>query len=208
MPARKRTVSFITCIALLLTLAGTARADIITFSGSLDPGLDSSLTAWDQVGATYVAPYDSGWDRAWNISVHTFDVTIPGLVTFASDGYGLGGFDAVLSIFAGTGNAASYLYHQYAPVAGTDFSFDVALGPGTFTLAVSNFANEPCAYGYCFVSGVFGDGFTNLVNYDESRGLEYHVVVTTPTEPGPVVPEPMTGLLVLTGLGILSRKRL
>jgi hypothetical protein len=142
---------------------------------------------------------------AYNIAVHGFTATGP--VLFSSEGYGLGGFDSVLSVFQGSGNSASYLDHQYAPFSAGDFQFTLNLAPGVYTLAVSMTFNEPCAAGFCFDNGTFADGFTNLVNFDASRPdpLFYSVVITEVN----AVPEPALGAiagLALTVLLVYRRK--
>jgi hypothetical protein len=172
----------------------------------LDPFGNPHLTAWDQLLPGYVnaiaGPADA--DRAYNIAVYNFSMSAPGVVDFSSVGYGLGGFDSVVSVFQGLGNSASYLSHQYAPLVAGDFSFGLNLGAGEYTLAISMTFNEPCAAGFCLGTGTFEDGFTNLVNYDPSRSLYYEVVVTGINK----IPEPATGVLVTLALAaVLAGKR-
>ncbi len=191
-------------LAILSIGAGLGRADV--FSGVLDPASNPNLTTWDQYGPAYVAPFagPTDWERAYNIAVHPFSVSAAGVVNFASKGYSAGGFDPVLSVFHGVGNAAVYLGHQYSPSGLDDFDFDLNLDAGAYLLAVSVTFNEPCATGYCRVDGTFGDGFTNLVNYDSSRSLYYEVTVTELTG----VPEPATGWLAAVAAAVLlARKR-
>ena len=192
---------------ILVTLwicAGLCRAEV--FSGLLDPSSNPNLTAWDQYLPGYVGaiagPTDA--ERAYNIAVHNFSIGAPGVVDFSSEGYGLGGFDSVLSVFQGLGNSSSYLYHQYSPFVAGDFDFALNLDSGDYTLAISVTFNEPCSAGFCFGDGTFADGFTNLVNYDSSRSLYYRVQVTGLN----AVPEPATGVLIALALtAMLARKR-
>jgi hypothetical protein len=190
-------------IAILLAGLSLGNAALFQFSGAIDPATNPNLTSWDQFTNTYVPPISgpADQDRAYNIAVHTFVVTGPGLTTFDSLGYGQGGFDAVLSIFEGTGNSASYIHHGFGPAPG-DFSFDLILGPGIYTLAVSMFLNEPCASGFCFLNGEFADGFTNLVNFDAARSqpLFYEVAVTTEGAGPAPVPEPSQFMLLVCGI--------
>jgi len=198
-----------TCVVLLLAGAGVAHAGVINFSGTLDPAANPNLTYWDQLANGYASPIPgpTDFDRAVNIAVHTFSVSDAGLVNIASRGYGLGGFDAVVSVFEGTGNPAIYRGHGYNPVAAGDFSFGLNLGVGMHTLAVGVFGSEPCGAGLCAgYTGTFGDGFNNLVNYDPFSSLFYDVEVTTPT---PQVPEPASLGLMATGLvAVLAGRRL
>jgi len=198
-------------LILLLAALGITHADVFTFSGTLDPAANLHLTNWDQYANAYTAPISGPGDddRSFNIAVHNFPVLTAGTVTVASNGYGLGGFDAVVSVFAGTGNAAGYLDDRYSPLAPGDFSFALNLVPGFYTLAVTIFGSQPCGAGLCSAyTGTFGDGFTNLVNFDPSSPLPlfYAVEVTTPT--AATVPEPgHVGLAVLAAIAVLGRKR-
>lgn len=181
---------------ILLFLVCAALAHAAAFTGTLDPASNPNLTTWDQYLPGYVAPIagPTDYEMSWNIAVHTFNVASAGPVTIQSLGYGLGGFDAVVSIFAGSGNAATYVGHGYNPVAPGDFTMSINLAVGLHTLTVSVFANEPCASGPCYGAGTFGDGFTNLVNYDPSGTLEYMVTVESGGQPE--VPEPAVGLAI------------
>jgi len=91
----KRIASIVIRTILLLTCSVGARADLLVFSGTLDPATNSNLTYWDQFANSYTAPITgpTDADRAFNVAVHTFTVTTPGVVSFSSLGYGLGGFD-------------------------------------------------------------------------------------------------------------------
>jgi len=201
-------------LGTLFLAAGLVHADV-TFTGWLDPALNPNLTSWDQYAApsgVFVAPLSTALDpwgvpeAARNIAVHSFSLTSAGPVTFASLGYGLGGFDAVLSLFEGSGNPAAYVVHAYNPFAAGDFNFTRDLEPGLYTLAISMFANEPCAPGLCTdATGTFGDGFTNLVNFDpfQEDPLFYRVEVI---EPVSAVPEP-SSLLLLAGAAGLALSR-
>lgn len=198
-------------VAILLTGVSFGNAALFQFSGVLDPVTNPNLTYWDQLSNTYLPPISGpdDQDRAFNIAVHTFLVTAPGLMTFDSLGYNQGGFDAVLSVFEGIGNSAAYVHHEFGLAPG-DFSFDLNLSAGDHTIAVSMFLNEPCAAGFCFLNGDFGDGFTNLVNFDASRSQPlFYDVTITPAGAGPApVPEPShTMLLVLAFTAGLARRR-
>src|SRR5215831_6076985 len=137
MSAKKRSRSIVISAILLWTCSAGAHAGTVVFSGTLDPATDSNLTYWDQLANSYsgaiAGPTDA--DRAFNIAIHTFIVSTPGVVNFSSLGYGMGGFDAVLSVFEGTGNSAAYITHGFNPIIPGDFNFDVNLGADTYTLA-------------------------------------------------------------------------
>ncbi len=197
-----------TCLVLLLTAVGIAHADVFNFSGTLDPATNPDLTYWDQLANGYAAPIPGPTDaeRAFNIAVHTFPVFSAGPVNIASQGYGMGGFDAVVSVFEGTGNSAVYLGHEYSPFFPDDFSFVLNLGVGMHTLAVSVFGSEPCGAGLCAgFTGTFGDGFNNLVNFDQFSSLLYNVEVTTAPVPEPA---PMGLMAMVMGVvAVLARRR-
>lgn len=197
-------------VALALVGAFCAHSGVFEFSGVLDPATNPNLTYWDQLNNTYTLPIPgpADQDRAFNIAVHTITVAGPGVTTFESLGYGQGGFDSVLSVFEGSGTSAVYVHHGFGIAAG-DFSFDLNLALGTYTLTVGMFLNEPCAAGFCFLNGDFGDGFTNLVNFEASRSerLFYDVAVTTEGAGSPV-PESAPAMLVVLGFAAaLARNR-
>jgi len=211
MRTRFRTLGTITAKLAVLSAAGVSlvHADL-TFSGTLDPAANSALTYWDQFQNSFTSPIagPDDFDRAFNIAIHHFTISTAGLVTFSSLGFGMGGFDSVISVFEGTGDSAVYLDHEFAPLGPGDFSFDLNLGVGTYTLAVAMFGSEPCASGLCTgpLAGTLGDGFTNLVNFDPSRPdpLFYSVNVTASAAP---VPEPSCALLLAVCVAvILARK--
>jgi len=207
------------CALLSAATVSLAHADI-TFTGTLDPaGNPAVLTYWDQFLNGYTSPITGpdDFDRAFNIAVHPFSTSTAGVVTFSSNGFGLGGFDAVLSVFEGTGDSAVYLHHEFAPIGPGDFSFDLNLGIGTYTLAVTMFGSEPCAPGLCSgpLAGTFGDGFTNLVNFDPSQPdpLFYSVNVaatsTTPVpEPAYAIPLAACVAAILARRGLRARRRI
>jgi hypothetical protein len=79
----------------------------------------------------------------------------------------------------------------------------------TYTLAAGMFLNEPCAAGFCILNGDFGDGFTNLVNFDASRSQPLFNDITVTTEgAGSPVPESAPSVLLVFGLtAVLTRNR-
>jgi hypothetical protein len=202
------------CPVLLLAGISVASAGTIQFSGLLDPATNPNLTYFDQFSGIYTSPLagPDDYDRAFNIAVHTFPVGTPGWVNIESTGYGFGGFDAVVSVFQGTGASAIYLHHQFNQLFPGDFSFNLNLGVGVYTLAISMFLNEPCAAGGCTppLTGTFGDGFTNLVNFDPfaPQPLFYNVRVTDLDVPPTVIPEPSAVLLLASGLCLPLVRRL
>ncbi len=186
----------------LALCVSSAAAFPITFSGHLDDPLDASLVASDLGPASFV----DAFAIANNVALHTFSVPTGATVTFDSNGYAAGGVDPYFTLFAGTGPAATFVTSNYAQAfsTGGDFNLSFSLVPGVYTLALGVFANMSFAENG---GGSLSDGFIQFGSPDYLGTAYYALEVTYPTEPGPVVPEPATGLVLISGLALLTRRR-
>src|SRR5690242_18127201 len=91
-------------IALSIALsAQSAFADAITLSGSLADSTNTKLKAAD-LGA---ALFGTDNEIANNVAIYLLTINQPGIVTFKSTGFALGGIDPYFSLFEGAGIGAS-----------------------------------------------------------------------------------------------------
>jgi len=187
---------------LLSTQAGAVD---LTFSGFLDDPANAALIGsypWLD-DATPDPALFTPVDIPYNVALYEFTVSTPGTVTFDSNGYDSGGQDPYVSLFQGTGGAATFLQSFMGAVIG-DFSETTSLGVGLYTVAIGIFENMSFAENAGI--GALRDGFIGLPNDDLSRTYYYELVVKLPDGVTPV-PEPSTWLLTMVGLLALGSMR-
>lgn len=133
---------------------------------------------------------------------YTFGMSATSTVVIQSYGYGgssgatggtnllgatipAGGFDPYLSLFAGTGPSATFVASNDdgpCPPATADGGncadsrLSLSLGPGSYTLVVAAFDNQSLAENNG--SGVLGDGFVGLGNFDALRTGNYAIDIS------------------------------
>jgi hypothetical protein len=176
---------------------------------------NASSAQADPVNLTFEGTFSSAGASGTNTGdadrgIHSFSIASTINLTFSSVGYSqLGGFDSIISIFDSAGN---FIIDFTSPGSPGDFSFSYMLGPGTYTLVITeynNFANGPN-----LSDGFMQDGnptFTSayvpqpnpnnvqapFVDVDgNQRNGNYRVHVSSPD----AVPEPTT--IALLGLGL------
>jgi hypothetical protein len=176
-------------------VAGPALAGVVTFTGELDDPANSALVASD-MGA---AEFGNDPDKANNVALYAVHVAVGGNVNFASAGFVPGGIDPYFSLFSGTDPAsASFRESNYlhALSVGGDFTQDILLTAGDYTLAIGVFVN--LSFAENLGSGVLADGFTGLGGPDYFGDGSYAFTVTLPDAS---VPEPSSAVLVLAAAG-------
>jgi hypothetical protein len=179
----------------LAGLAGAADA-ATTLAGNLtDPG-NTHL-----VGSDLGAP-DFG-NPAYNVALYTFSVLYTGNVDIASSGFAGGtGVDPYFTLFAGSGNGATFLdsnYNQAYFGGGGDFDWTGPLAAGTYEIALGVFGNMSFAE-QDPVSYTLGDGFIAIPNIDSLGDGSYILTLTTP------VPEPAVSWMFALGLAALGSR--
>ena len=77
------------------------------------------------------------------MALYTFSVTIPGTVSIVSTGFAAGGVDPYFTLFAGSGDSATFLDSNYAQAISTggDFTWTSTLAVGTYEIALGAFEN-------------------------------------------------------------------
>jgi len=99
-----------------------------------------------------------------NVALYAFTLTASGMVTIQSTGFAAGGVDPYFSLFAGSGNAATFVDSNYAQAfsTGDDFLWSATLAAGAYQLALGAFANLSLAENV-------GSGSTNFGTFFPSR---------------------------------------
>jgi hypothetical protein len=183
---------------------GPAHAADVTLSGFLDDPGNAALV-WSDLGP---ALFGDDWEIANNVALYEFVVPLAGPVSFDSNGVAAGGVDPYFTLFAGSGTGATFLHSNYdqAFCCGGDFLENIALGAGTYTIAMGAFANMSFAENLGV--GSLGDGFVQL-GVPEWLGSSYYELAISFEEAPPPVSEPAALLMSLLGLLALrlSRRR-
>ncbi len=180
-------------VPLLGMLAAPVLAAVVNLSGSLGDPTNTALVASD-MGA---AQFTDVLATANNVVLYGIDVAVGGGVNVASTGFALGGIDPYFTLFSGTDRAtATFRESNYlhALSVGGDFSQDVLLSAGAYTLAIGVFENLSRAEN--LGSGVLADGFTALGGPNFFGDGSYNFTVTLPNTTS--LPEPGGAALVLT----------
>jgi len=181
---------------LLFAIIGfQAYADTVSYVGSLDPSDPNSVALFS---VTLAAP--SGLNiQTWGYG---------GGINAAGDAIAAGGFDPYVSLFAGSGDSATFLASNddglCPPGNGSVACHDSTLtldnlAAGSYTVALTVFGNSSFAEN--FGAGSLGDGFIGLADYfDAASGItrtaDYAIDITTNAP----VPEPATLLLLAPAL--------
>jgi hypothetical protein len=200
-------------VALVLAAATTAaKADVIFFSGDLRT--DANVTGCGS-GCT-LGPGNTDLEYAnWAAVTYTFVVNTATTVQAVTYGYAggtsltgaivpSGGLEPYLSLFDSSGDLLTSSFSGTCPATANTLGgncFDVQLDttpllePGTYTIALSAWENMSLAEN--LGTGTLADGFTGLGNLNPGENLNYAFDVILPSN----VPEPGTGLLLLTAFG-------
>jgi hypothetical protein len=206
-----------------LAVPAGATAAPLTFAGNVDDegsltinggpaGANGALVSY-LLGAPETTPPDFA-DR--NVALFVFSLTSDTALEIDSQGYGMGGFDSIVTIFRGSGLGALFEAEFFNNVLPGDFQATTGvLGAGSYVLAISMFNNLSCGVGGCTGStGLLGDGFTGLSNFDPFAPAPYFFQVVlgavrggTDPIPGTPAPEPTTMALMVAGAAMLARRR-
>jgi hypothetical protein len=184
---------------LIGVVPSTAQAATITLSGKFDDPSNPALVASDLTAALFV----SDNDIANNVALYDLIVPVAGNVTFESFGYAAGGAQPYFSLFAGSGDGATFVDSNYL-IPDIDFLMNVPLAAGAYRIAVGVWENLSYAENYLGIDPTLtlSDGFLGLGGPDPFflGDSYYEIRVTTPA----AVPEPATLWLTGAGLAALS----
>jgi hypothetical protein len=177
--------------------AGPVLAAVVNLSGALDNPANTALVASD-MGA---AQFTDDLATANNVALHVLHVAVGGSVNFTSTGFALGGIDPYFTLFSGTDwTTATVLDSNYlhASTLGGDFTQDIMLSAGDYTVAIGVYENMSFAEN--LGSGVLADGFIALGGPFFFGDGRYAFTITTPD--ATTVPEPGSALLSLMAAGV------
>jgi hypothetical protein len=176
----------------ILAFSGTRAVPAEVFSGYLNDTANGALAGSD-LGAPSFA---DDFAIANNVALYVLSVATPGDVNFLSKGFGLGGVDPYFTLFSGTGTSATFLGSNYDQAffgGGGDFSLDLLLTAGDYTIALGAFAN--LSFAENLGAGTLGDGFIGLGEPGLLGNSFYELDVSAPT--AAAVPEPASLLLLM-----------
>lgn len=177
----------------LAVFAGPVLAGLVTLNGSLADPANAALVASNMSAAQF----GDDMDTANNVALYELHVAVGGNVNFTSTGFIPGGIDPYFTLFSGTDRAiATFRESNYlqAVSVGGDFTQDVVLTAGDYTVAISVFENMSFAENG---GGFLADGFIGLGGPLYLGDGSYRLAITLPDVVG-IVPEPGTAVLVLT----------
>jgi len=164
--------------ALFATVGASAQAAHLSFTGNLAGDNDVQLF-------TFSLAADS------NVTLRSF--SYDGGVNAAGSLIGAGGFDPVIALLAGTGNAAILIGGDDDGGPGLDALLLTPLLAGTYTVALSqnaNFANGP----------TLGDGFLGAGKPGFDGRSSAWALDIVDVDSAAAIPEPTTFALTLLGL--------
>ena len=187
----KRFLIVLVCFGVL---TGAAHAAVVTFSGYFNDSGNAALKGSDLGPAQFI----DDWAIANNVALYPLSVPFSGNVVFDSNGFAAGGADPYFTLFAGSGNSATFLGSNYdqAFSTGGDFLLTYALAAGDYQVAMGVFANMSFAENYG--TGTLADGFTGLGGPYYLGNYYYELAITTPDSTA--IPEPATIVLICCGL--------
>lgn len=177
---------------LMVMFAGPLLAAAISLSGALDDPANTALVASD-MGA---AQFTDDLATANNVALHVLHVAVDGSVNVTSTGFATGGIDPYFTLFSGTDwTIATFRESNYVHALGVggDFTQDLLLSAGDYTLAIGVFQN--LSFAENLGTGFLADGFTALGGPSFFGDGHYAFTITLPA----AVPEPGSALLGLTG---------
>ncbi len=178
---------------VLALAAGSSLAGSVTFSGNLGDAANAALVASDLSAAQFTDDQAT----ANNVALYALHVLVGSNASFTSTGFALGGIDPYFSIFSGIDpSSATWLEsnYLYAQTVGGDFTMDVALAPGDYTVAIGVYSN--LSFAENLGSGFLADGFIGLGDARYLGDGAYALTVTLLDEL--TVPEPGSALLTLS----------
>ena len=181
-------------VLLLAAAAGPVLAAVVTLSGELDDTANTALVASDMGAALFTDDLAT----ANNVALYVLHVAVGGSVNFTSTGFAPGGIDPYFTLFSGTDRAtATFRESNYvhAQTVGGDFTQDVMLSAGDYTVAIGVYSNLSFAENYG--NGFLAEGFTALGGPSFFGDGSYVFTITTP-DATTTVPEPGSALLCLS----------
>jgi hypothetical protein len=194
-------------VAAVILSATPARA--ATYDGNFGDAANTALVGSDLGSASFTDPNAV----SNNVALYSFSVPVTETISITSTSFAAGGANPYLTLFQGSGGAATFFDSNYnqAFSTGGDLDYSATLTKGSYELALGVFANLSFAENYG--SGTLADGFTGLGDPGSLGNGSYAVQVsmnsTTPPASAPEI-DPASavgGLTLLIGAVLALRGR-
>ncbi len=196
------------CLALLgLMASATSPAQTLNYGGNFGDPTNAALIGSDSAGPSFT---DAGAE-ANNVALYDLVVPVTETVSIVSTSFAAGGADPYLTLFQGSGAAATFFDSNYdqAFSTGGDLDYSATLAKGSYEVALGVFANLSFAENYG--SGTLADGFTGLGDPGSLGNGSYAVKVTlgSGTAAAPEIDPSEAGgaLALLLGMLLVARGR-
>jgi len=182
----------------VIVCASSARA--VDFSGSFADSTNTALVGSDLGSASFSD------DNAISNNVALYELIVPvtETVSITSTSFAAGGADPYLTLFKGSGGAATFFDSNYTQAfsTGGDLDYSATLTKGDYEVALGVFAN--LSFAENFSSGTLADGFTGLGDPGSLGNGSYAVQVKLGTSAAPEIdPASTAGALTLLAGGVL-----
>lgn len=179
-------------------------AHAVTYSGNFgDPG-NIALVGSD-LGSASFTDADAVSN---NVALYDLVVPVTETVSITSTSFAAGGADPYLTLFQGSGGAATFFDSNYnqAFSTGGDLDYSATLAKGSYEVALGVFAN--LSFAENFGSGTLADGFTGLGDPGSLGNGGYEVKVSMPISAPEIDPSSAAGALtLLAGAVLVLRSR-
>jgi|HubBroStandDraft_5_1064220.scaffolds.fasta_scaffold41603_2 hypothetical protein len=187
-------------LAPIAAMVCGSSAGAVDFSGSFADPTNSALVGSDLGSASFADPNAI----SNNVALYELIVPVTEMVTITSTSFAAGGADPYLTLFQGSGGAATFFDSNYnqAFSTGGDLDYSATLTKGHYEVALGVFAN--LSFAENFGSGTLADGFTGLGDPGSLGNGSYAVQVSVGASAAPEVdPASAAGALTLLAGAVL-----